>query len=77
VSAGDGAAYVFGFAYLVLSACGLHGAIEYKTGFVRAAVVGCCIKAVLTIIGLIVIGVNTYEMVFDRAPLIIGEVICK
>ena len=73
-SALGGAAYLFGFAYLVLSACGLHGAIEYKTGFVRAAVVGYCIKAVLTIIGLIVIGVNTY---YDWAPLIIGGVICK
>jgi len=84
-----GAAYVFGFAYLVLSACGLYGAIVYKTGFVRAAVVGYWIKAVLMIIGLIAIGVmfdsdgryesngKIYEIAIDRTTLIAFGVICK
>jgi len=88
-SAGGAFAYVFGFAYLVLSACGLYGAIVYNTGFVRAAVVGYWVKAVLMILLLIVIGVivdkdnryesngKTYEITIDRTALIIYGVICK
>jgi len=57
---GGGLAYLFvlsafGFVYLVLSAYGLYGAIEYQAGPVRAAIVGYLIRAMLTIIGLIAI----------------------
>jgi len=89
-SAASGLTYAFGFvAYLVLSACGLYGAIVYKTGFVRVAVVGYWIKAVLMIVGLIAIGVMfdsdvnngsadiPYEFAIDRTTLIAFGVICK
>jgi hypothetical protein len=72
--------YVLGLIYLVLSLCGLYGAIAYKTGPVVAAVAGYWIKAVLMIIGLIAIGSidgETYELIIDMTALIIIGVICK
>jgi len=89
VSAGGGAAYGFGILYLVVSACGLYGSIVYQTGLIMMAVVGNCIKAMLTIMSLIAIGVmfdkdgcyesngKTYEMAGDRTLLIIYGVFCK
>ena len=86
----DGALnYVFGIIFFLLSACVLYGAIAYKTGLIRAAVVGYWIRAVLVIIGTILIvsivdkdgrfesnGV-TYELVTGKTALIIIGVICK
>jgi len=88
-----GFAYGFGIVYLVLSACGLYGAIVYQPRPVMAAVVGYCIKDTLMIIGLIAIGLmfdkdNRYrymsngkiyeiEISIDVTTLINCGVICK
>jgi hypothetical protein len=89
VGTGGALFYVFGIVFFLLSACGLYGAIAYKTGLIRAAVVGYWIRAVLVIIGTILIvsivdkdgrfesnGV-TYELVTGKTALIIIGVICK
>lgn len=82
-------AFIFGIVYFLLSACGLYGVIEYKTGPVRAAVVGYWIKAVFMIIGLIVFvsivdkdgryesNGKTYEIAINMTALIIIGVISK
>ena len=80
--------YVFGFVFfLLVSSYGLVGAIAYKTWPLWAAVVGCCTKAVLMIIGLIAIGVTfgkdgrfesngkTYEI--DMTAVVLIGFICK
>jgi len=81
--------YVFGIVFFLLSAYGLYGAIAYKTGLVLVAFVGYCIKAVIMIIGLIVIvsiidkdgryesNGETYEFNIDITALISTGVICK
>ena len=91
---GGGLAFLFvlsavGFAYLVLSACGLYGAIECHIEPVRVAVVGYLIVAASTIMSLIEIGVivdkdgryenngKTYEIAIDITALIPCGVICK